>query len=114
MGLSLSRVNFLTRCSLSTCRVFRLIGCHRGASFHLGMKAPLLGRSDRTAPTARKGRAFRRAGLTAKSACRAIMRPCQEWPGSEVHDVHLHMPFGRRLTREHDVTCTAALGAGDE
>jgi hypothetical protein len=94
--------------------VLDLVGVIEVLPSILGMKAPLLGRAERSIPTARKGRAFRRAGLTAKSACRAIMRPCQEWPGSEVHDVHLHMPFGRRLTREHDVTCTAALGAGDE
>ena len=31
------------------------------------MKAPLLGRAERSIPAARKGRAFRRAGLTAKA-----------------------------------------------
>ena len=33
----------------------------------LGMEAPLLGRAERSIPAARKGRAFRRAGLTAKA-----------------------------------------------
>jgi hypothetical protein len=33
----------------------------------LGMKAPLLGRAERSIPAARKGRAFGRAGLTAKA-----------------------------------------------
>jgi hypothetical protein len=28
------------RCSLSTCRVLRLIGCHRGASFHSWHEGP--------------------------------------------------------------------------
>jgi hypothetical protein len=31
------------------------------------MKAPLLGRAERSIPAARKGRTFRRAGLTAKA-----------------------------------------------
>ena len=42
-------------------------GCQRGASFHSWHGGPLLGRAERSIPAARKGRAVRRAGLTAKA-----------------------------------------------
>ena len=52
---------------LLSCRVLRLAGFSGALPSILGMKAPLLGRAERSIPAARKGRAFRRAGLTAEA-----------------------------------------------
>jgi hypothetical protein len=63
MGLSLSSANFAKRSSV------HLLSPLRGAHSipFLTCEALLLGRAESVNPLARKGRAFRRAGLTAKA-----------------------------------------------